>query len=90
MERQQAGNELKIKSSLLFYHLQKVWSLECFPHRLYNVNIKFSCITVLGALFLCRRLHLQLIRHLKHWYVIYINPHLYQYYNKISSGAIYI
>lgn len=24
-----------------------------------------------------------------YWYAIYINSQLYQYYNKISSGAIY-
>lgn len=49
----------------------KVWSLECMfvSHGLYHVNI-FSCITVLGALFLCCRLHLELIHHLKYWYVI--------------------
>lgn len=73
-------------------------------HRLYNVNV-FSCITVLGALLQCCLLHLWLIHHLKYWYVIDINiyidiyleyfilcilnPHVYQYYNKIFSGAIY-
>lgn len=61
--------------------------VECMfvSHGLYHVNI-FSCITVLGALFLCCRLHLELIHHLKYRYVIdryiYIYRSLYTLYIK--------
>lgn len=40
MERQQAKNEPKKQMLPSVSSPAKVWSLECFPHRLYNVNIK--------------------------------------------------
>ena len=51
-------NEQKTLAFIACFSDSLVVRMYCFPHRLYNVNIYLSCITVLGAHFLCWCLHL--------------------------------